>query len=161
MLQPSDDRMKSQVKKGNDKADERSYDGIRVKFQKLMGLISVWKHYINQYYKEREKRYYDELYRRRAAKSARVGKDATTLDRITDSKDRNLNEGGFITENDTKFEKSFSEMLEEGPFTESPKADEKMKVKDEFYRISITFYIEELFIYILEILNVCAGLAFV
>lgn len=55
--------MKSQVKEGYRKKQEKQYEHILPKFGRLVQQLCIWKHYIILYYKEREVRFYDTLYR--------------------------------------------------------------------------------------------------
>ena len=55
-------RMKSHIKKGYKQKKHLILSNYRQRFRKLMSFMSIWRHYIILFYKEREGRFYEKLY---------------------------------------------------------------------------------------------------
>lgn len=133
--------MKSQIKKGYKKKKEKPHENYNVRFNKLIDYIMIWRHYILTYYKEREQRFYEKLYKQ-SLKGQRV---VTKVE---------SNDIGTISQKD------LTESLDQGPFDKHPTRIVLPVSEDNFHRINITFFIDEFFLYILEILHSTASLAY-
>lgn len=137
----------------------------RQRLTKLMMMIMVWRHYILTYYKEREEKFYLNLYKN---KRKNIFKSGSKGGKSSPVHDQGLpGEGSSCDTN----ESNFSDQLEEGPFglglsaektekvTKQPVSPEP-EIEDTFSKINIHFFIEEYFLYILEILHTIAGMAY-
>lgn len=118
------------------------------------------------YYKEREEKFYLNLYKNKRKNIFKSGSKGGK--KSSPVHDQGLpGEGSSCDTN----ESNFSDQLEEGPFglglsaektekvTKQPVSPEP-EIEDTFSKINIHFFIEEYFLYILEILHTIAGMAY-
>ena len=137
--------MKSQIKKGHKKGKEKEkpQENYRVRFRKLMSYIFTWRHYIVMYFKEREQRFYEKLY-----KVSNKGRRPKPVELSSQNH-------ATISEND------LTESLEKGPFPQKESMRTIPVEEDNFHKINISFFMEEFFLYILDSVHSTAALAYV
>ncbi len=135
-------RMKSHIKKGYKPKKQVLLQNYRQRFQKLMSYIVIWRHYILLYYKEREAQFYEKLYEKGDGKSKDassrmnygMGSGSQTVTNLTDK----LTNSKYLAQ----------------------KSPEQEGHENDFDKINIAFFIEEFFLYILEVLHATAGMAY-
>ena len=115
-------------------------ENYRLRFRKLFSMVNIWRHYIISYFRIQEERYYEQLYKDRSRK--RKAKDTLSQATIMQGK-VNLSSTLKLDSKEEKQEPS------------NPTDND-----DEFTKMNIGFFIEEMFFYMLEIMHSTAAMAY-
>lgn len=138
-------RMKSHIKKGFRKKNEGQITNYNNRFSKLMNLMLTWRHYIILYYRVKEDRYYEALYntqkyRRQLQKASRQNlEDEQARESLVGEQTLSL------TQSVERLMQTRPGVVKTGP--------------DTFNSINIHFFLEEFYLYIVEVFTTTAGLA--
>ena len=138
-------RMKSHIKKGFRKQNEGAILNYNNRFSKLMNMMLTWRHYIITYYKIKEDRYYEELYA--TQKYRRQGQMNSKAD-LEDEKARE----SLVAEHTLSLTQSVARLMQERPGV-------RKNGPDTFKTINIGFFLEEFYLYMVEVFTTTAGLA--
>lgn len=133
--------MKSHIKKGYKKKNERMLENYRIRFSKFVHMMMMWRHYILSYYKIREEKYYEAMYgKTRKKKQAKV--DSHSSGPKT-----------FDLWETLQFTEEFSP-------TKVKEESSAIPQDDDFGTINIAFFTEELYYYLMEVMHATAAMAY-
>ena len=115
-------------------------ENYRLRFRKLFSMINIWKHYIVSYFRFQEERYYEKLYKDKNRKPRKH--DVVNQANILQG-DLNLTSTIQLDSNEQMKEQS------------TPAEGE-----DNLSKLNILFFMEEMFLYMLEIMHSTAAMAY-
>lgn len=130
--------MKSHIKKGFRKRNERMLENYRMRFSKFIHMMMFWRHYIISYYRIREERYYEQLYKQKTRRPKKADPQLSAR-RTTTLGDT------LILTNEVKPNKD---------------GNSAIPIEDDFSTININFFTEELFFYLMEVMHATAAMAY-
>lgn len=146
-------KLKSHLKHNNEKSLKMMGD-FDLKQQKLMKLFKIWKKYIMMFFNEKQKRDFHRIFRTKNSSEEEDTFAWTTIIEEEESEKEEIN----TEKEETNKSSHSSQLVDIDSDSSSSSSIISVKSKEDFEKIKIEFFIEEFFIFLLDFIQVRAGI---